>query len=317
MGSGRRTPKSRWTAHAILGGMRLALGFVIVSLLVGAPRPQLAQPGAYWCPMHPDVRGGAGDKCGICGMALVPRPADLDAYWLDLAEGSRAPRPGRHDLLRFVIRNPRDDSAVRSFAQIHERNLHLFVVSHDLDYFAHLHPELKGDGTFEQALALPRAGAYRLIADVEPEGAAPQVLQKSIVTAGYRGSLRPSADPAADLADKIAGGMRIKAIVSPPVAGREQLVTFEVEDAATATPIDDLEPFLGAPGHLLIVSSDLQTAMHSHPVAGISNAAGPRVAFQVMFPRAGAYRMWAQVQRRGRVSTAAFTVHALARAPQQ
>ena len=297
------------------GRMRFALGFVIVTLLIGAslPQPPPDQQGAYWCPMHPDVRGGAGDKCGICGMALVPRPADLDAYWLDLAEGSRVPRPGRRDLLRFVIRNPRDDRTVRSFALVHERNLHLFVVSHDLDYFAHLHPELKGDGTFEQPLTLPRAGAYRLIADVEPAGAAPQVLQTSIVTAGYRGSLRPSADPAVDLGDKVVDGLRIKTIAPAPVAGREQLVTFEIEDAATGKPVDDLEPFLGAPGHLLIVSSDLQTAMHSHPVLELSNGAGPRVAFQVMFPRGGAYRMWAQIQRRGRVATAAFTVHALPR----
>jgi len=297
--------------------MRAALIVVIVSLLGGVPWPQLPPSGAAWCPMHPDVRGAAGERCPICGMALVPRPADLDAYWLDLADGSRAPRAGRRETLRFVIRDPHDDRAVRSFARVHERNLHLFVVSHDLGYFAHLHPELHADGTFEQALTLPSPGAYRLIADVEPAGAAPQVLQKSIVTAGYRGSLRPSADPAADVGDKIVDGMRIKAIAPTPVPGREQLVTFEIEDAATGKPIEDLEPFLGAPGHLLVVSSDLQTAMHSHPVVGISNGAGPRVAFQVLFPRAGSYRMWAQFQRRGRVATAAFTVRSVARAGRQ
>src|SRR3954469_18414197 len=40
------------------------------------------QAGAYWCSMHPDVRGEAGARCPLCGMALVPRPATLDAYWL-------------------------------------------------------------------------------------------------------------------------------------------------------------------------------------------------------------------------------------------
>src|SRR3954452_3662848 len=45
------------------------------------------QAGAYWCSMHPDVRGEAGARCPLCGMALIPRPATLDAYWLDLAEG--------------------------------------------------------------------------------------------------------------------------------------------------------------------------------------------------------------------------------------
>jgi hypothetical protein len=291
--------------------MRLAFISVIAAMaaLLLAPAAAMAQAGA-WCPMHPDVRGAVGERCPICGMALVPRPADLDAYWLDLADGSRAPRAGRPETLRFVIRNPHDDRTVRAFTMVHDRNLHLFVISHDLEFFAHLHPELSAGGTFAQSVTLPKPGAYRLIADVEPTGAAPQVLQKSIVTAGYRGSLRPAAAPAADVSDKTVDGLRIALIAADPVAGREQLVTFEVDDAATGQPVENLEPFLGAPAHLLIVSSDLQTAMHSHPVVGLSSTAGPRIAFQVLFPRAGAYRMWVQVQRHNRVSSAAFTVYA-------
>src|SRR3954463_15686246 len=49
------------------------------------------QAGAYWCSMHPDVRGEAGARCPLCGMALVPRPATLDAYWLDLPQGMPGP----------------------------------------------------------------------------------------------------------------------------------------------------------------------------------------------------------------------------------
>jgi Cu(I)/Ag(I) efflux system membrane fusion protein len=38
-----------------------------------------ADTGAYVCPMHPQIRGDAGDSCPICGMALVRREASSDA----------------------------------------------------------------------------------------------------------------------------------------------------------------------------------------------------------------------------------------------
>ena len=57
-----------------------------------------------------------------------------------------------------------------------------------------------------------------------------------------------------------------------------------------------------------MVSADLAITSHSHPVAEISVLGGPTVVFQLLFPRPGVYRLWAQFQRRGEVLTASFTV---------
>jgi hypothetical protein len=261
--------------------------------------------------MHPDIRGKAGDACPICGMKLVPAPAtDYQAYRLDLQLTPRAPRPGQPVRVRFFVRTPETGTIVRQFDTIHERLLHFFVIGHDLAYFTHVHPVLRGDGSFEQEIELPYAGAFRLVADFIPTGGAPQLLQQSIVTAGFTGPVLPHAKPPIDLADKTVGDTRVTLATPEPVGGREQLVTFDLADARTNAPIDDLEPFLGAPGHLLIVSADLQSVTHSHPVAEISTKVGPRVVFQVLFPRAGTYRMWAQFQRHGTVLTAPFTITA-------
>jgi hypothetical protein len=284
----------------------------------GLPPGQQSQsaPAEYWCAMHPDVRGSKGDRCPRCGMALVPAPrAGSDAYHLDVDVVPRAPVAGRDTLIRLFVRNPRSGATVGEFVESHERLLHLLVISHDLEFFAHLHPVRQSDGAFAQQVRLPRSGAYRLIADVVPAGGAPQLLQRSIVTAGYRGRVLPAATHAADLHDKIAGGVRIKAIVPSPVAGREQLITFELTDATSGHPVGDLEPFLGAPAHLLITSGDLESVTHSHPVAALTDAAGPRIVFQVLFPREGAYRAWVQFQRNGEVLTAPFTVEAKRREP--
>ena len=135
----------------------------------------------------------------------------------------------------------------------------------------------------------------------------PQLLQRSIVTADYTGPLNAAPTLAEDLHDKVDEGLRAELIPPDPRAGREQLITFQLTDAATGAPVADLEPYLGATGHLLVASADMSVVFHSHPVAAVSSRSGPTVVFQVVFPRPGTYRMWAQFQRRGRVSTVPFT----------
>jgi hypothetical protein len=259
--------------------------------------------------MHPDVRGQPGEKCPLCGMALVrAAAADASAYLLDLETIPRVLRPQQKARARFVVRDPRTNATVRRFDLVHERVFHLFVVSQDLDYFTHVHPTLHEDGSLDVGVELPRPGVYQLIADFLPAGGSPQLLQKSIVTAGYTGPLVAVPALPRDIADKVLRDTRVKLTMPDAVAGREQLVTFDLEDTSTGAPVIDLQPYLGAAGHLLLVSADLAIASHSHPVAEITKPGGPTVVFQMIFPRAGDYRMWVQFQRHGEVLTSSFTV---------
>ena len=217
---------------------------------------------------------------------------------MDVEWRPRVVRAQRDVKARFLVRQRDSGKLVRGYTVVHERPFHLFVVSHDLTYFAHVHPALLRDGSLELTLRLPKPGVYRLLADFVPTNAAPQWIEKTIVTADYNGTI---ADAAAalepDLADKVEAGIRVSLGMSPPVAGREQLIAFDLADDRTRAPIDDLQPYLGASGHLLIVSEDIADAAHSHPVAGVSTARGPQVVFQVLFARAGLY------PRLGTVST--------------
>jgi hypothetical protein len=271
--------------------------------------------GTYWCPMHVHIRGIEGDKCPICGMALVPAAAsDYRPYLLEVELEPAALHVGQRGTLRLHVRDPRTGAAVTQFELLHERVFHLFIVSHDLEYFDHVHPTLHSDGRLEADVRLPRPGPYRLIADFLPQAAPPQLVEKTIVTAGYRGSIAAAAAPRQDPADKVVDGVRVKLFSPPPVAGREQLLTFELSDEATGRPVENLEPYLAATGHLLVLNADLSVAFHSHPVAAITSQFGPTIVFQLVFPRSGMYRVWVQFQRGGRVSTASFTLPASDRA---
>jgi len=260
------------------------------------------------CPMHPDVRGDAGDRCPKCGMALVAAAGDYTPYTLDFTLTPRTLRPGQKTHVDFFVRRPSTGAVVRRFESVHERIFHLFVVSRDLEYFSHLHPTLQRNGSLGLDVGVPRPGPYELVADFLPEGGAPQMLHRAVVTAGYTGSLIAAPALVADLVDQTDGNVRVHLTPPDARARREQLLTFELHDPATDAPVADIEPYLGANGHLLIASADFAAVFHSHPVAELGSAHGPTVVFQAIFPQAGMYRMWAQFQRAGRIATVRFTV---------
>jgi hypothetical protein len=56
---------------------------------------------------------------------------------------------------------------------------------------------------------------------------------------------------------------------------------------------------------MLGVSQDLIDMMHEHPFL---SDGGPQMEFEVVFPRAGAYRLWVQFQSDDIVNTVHFDV---------
>ncbi len=129
-----------------------------------------------------------------------------------------------------------------------------------------------------------RPGHYQLMADFVPTGGAPQMIQRIITTAGYEGPLAPALT--ADLADKVVDNTRIQLAMREAVAGGERLMTFTLTDATTGAPASNIEPYLGAPGHLVSVSADLSAAAHSHP-GGAARPGIERRRFNCSFPARG------------------------------
>ena len=78
-------------------------------------------------------------------------------------------------------------------------------------------------------------------------------------------------------------------------------------------PVTDLQRYLGAWGHLLILSEDMTEYVHAHPreemqpdpAAGPTG--GPEVIFDALLPKPGRYRAWLQFQRNDRLTTVSFT----------
>jgi hypothetical protein len=232
-------------------------------------------------------------------MRLVPiPPLTVVAYPVDFhvtrtVDGVR---------LRLAVTNPSTRALVRSFVSVHDKPMHLFVIGGSgLRVFLHEHPEPQRDGSFQVDLALPEAGAYMAFADFLPVGGAPQWFQQTFTTGSAL------AARVYDLADEphTSNGLRVSIDTSSVKSGGESTLAFDVTDETSGAPVSDLEPYLGASGHVFAVSSDLTEGLHAHPQ---DDRRGPRLLFSPIFPRPGRYKVWLQIQRAGRVATVPFVI---------
>jgi hypothetical protein len=121
--------------------------------------------------------------------------------------------------------------------------------------------------------------------------------------------------------------------------GRETTLRFEIADPAGKPA--QLEPYMGMAGHAVLTRADGSVFIHLHPMGTVKVAAqqafqlrdrgdttdkgrlrledtvavarsdhamhlGSNVSFPYEFPKPGAYRIWVQVKRDGRILTGAF-----------
>jgi ssDNA-binding Zn-finger/Zn-ribbon topoisomerase 1 len=274
----------------------------------------------YLCPMHPEVTDNKAGTCPKCNMKLVKTaPPETADYFVKIETTPKAPRAGANVRLRFSIFHPVTEKQVKEFNILHDMPFHLFVVSQDFEEFQHIHPEQQADGSFAIETKLPRAGYYKLFCDFFPKGGTPQVTHHHLITAGYRGDLLSATNrliPDKTLI-KTVDGTRFELRFEPeqPFAGREAELKYTLVDEKTGQPVSDLQPYLGAWGHTLILSEDATDYLHSHPTEMVPEEAdrstlvgSDKVTFETFFPRPGNYRIWSQFQRSGRLITVSFTV---------
>jgi hypothetical protein len=244
--------------------------------------------------MDPDVHSKTPGRCPRCGMKLEARIIEPVEYPTTFT--FHPPH------LAIEIKDPKTGAPVHDFEVVHEKLMHLFVVSSDLQYFAHIHPQ---DGRID--LDLPKPGHYKLAADFYPKGGTPQFIERFLTTPGFAQPLGASlAHLEPDITTKTGENLKVSLTMDPPepIPGKKTLLFFHVD------PADGIEPYIGAWSHMLFVSDDLIDMIHTHPTIADG---GPQMQFDVYFPRAATYRVWVQFQRKGVVNTVSFTipVHAL------
>jgi len=234
-------------------------------------------------------------------MKLIAGVIDPIEYGLDLNLRPRAPHVDQSVELTFAVNEPHTGRPVQDFEIVHEKPFHLFVVSEGLDFFLHEHPLLGRDGRFRFRTRFTKPGMYRLLCDFYPKGGSPQLLARTVLIPGTQGMSPVPRSLSPDLSEKNGLNLTVELAMQPsiPIAGKKTLLFFRIK------PGDGLEKYLGSWSHLLAFSDDLVDGMHAHPFLADG---GPQVQFNMIFPRAHTYRIWAQFQRKGIVNTVVFDV---------
>ncbi|MEE1740458.1 hypothetical protein PUR49_28790 [Streptomyces sp. BE147] len=249
---------------------------------------------------HQDEAAGAaeggegGDRGAAGGLQVSEGGYTLDLDTPTLTAGARSE-------IRFAIKDEHGRK-VTAFQREHTKEMHFIIASRDLTEYRHVHPVRGADGTWSTVVRLPDAGGYRAFADFTPagKGATGRTLGADLAVAG---DARPQPLPPVR-GTAAADGYEV-ALDGALRAGKPGELKLTV--SRNGRPVTDLQPYLGAYGHLVALRSGDLAYLHVHPNEG---GPGPEVSFTATAPSSGAYRLFLDFRHDGEVRTVAFTVHA-------
>ena len=267
--------------------------FTVPSILVTAVLV-VAVVSAVGCTSQSKPPAKSPDKHGqhAHGSEMSPEPAAQ----LVLSSTPERPRAGEPVELRIMLHDA-SGQMLKEFEPIHTKLAHLIIVREGLDEFAHLHPTVDATGNMTAAHTLKSGGSYLVFLDHKPVGMPAATAHAKLVV---EGDSPPAPALKPDVPGTIEGdGLQAKVSLRAP-ADKAQVVSFQVQDAS-GKPTSDLQPYLGAMGHLVVLSADGSQYVHAHPLTG--TAQGGNVEFEVHFPGPGTYKGWGQFQRGGKVFT--------------
>lgn len=249
---------------------------------------------------EPAATGGEHDAHGDAAAPAGGLQISQDGYTFQLAETPTT--AGTDATFAFQILGP-DGHAVTEFDVEHEKRLHLIVANRSLTEFHHVHPEMDADGLWTTTVALDAGGAYRAFADFSPTGGEPLTLGADVLVAG---DATPAAMPAPAPTATV-DGYEVT-LDGTMVMGEEGDLTFTV--TRDGSPVE-LEPYLGAYGHLVVLRAGDLAYLHAHPQGAEpqpGQTGGADVGFATTAPSIGTYRLFLDFQVDGVVHTASFTV---------
>jgi hypothetical protein len=238
--------------------------------------------------------------------------ADTSATGLTATQGGYTFLPeatslpsGNNIGVTFRIMGP-GGQPITKYETTHDKELHLIAVRRDMAGFRHVHPTLEASGVWHTHLDLS-PGPWRLFADFKPADAADDLTLGTDVSVagGYHPQPLPAPSKTTTVDDYTV------TLTGDLSAGSSSKLTLSV--ARQGTPVTDLQPYLAAYGHLVVLRSDDLAYLHVHPEGtpgdGVTKA-GPNVTFYATTPSTGTYRMFLDFQHNAVVRTAEFTVTA-------
>ncbi len=277
----------------------------------------------YRCPMNCE-KGKTYDKegnCPVCGMKLEHFDGTDNglSYKMEYASTPAQLEAGKEGTLLFTPKIVGKESEAVPLDVQHEKKIHLIVVSNDLSYFEHIHPDYQADGSYKIGV-LPtgkayangpgknetrfdNGGDYTLFADYLPSGGSHQVEK---VPVNVKGTAKPAVTYSTE---KLSGksdnfSVMLTATGGKLITGAQMHISGMVMKDGKEIDVNTLENYLGAKAHMVVISLDDKEYLHVHP-----DVSGGKFDLHTTFKKPGIYRGWIQFQSGGKVHTVDFTMN--------
>ncbi len=261
----------------------------------------------YQCPMHPEVTSAQPGTCPKCGMHLEHTDNVAGSgrtFEMILTKTPETVEAGKPVNLAFRPLDKAAPDAPVPLALVHEKKIHLIIVRRDLSEFFHEHPTFGADGAYNQTFTFKTGGDYVLFQDYTPDGDRHQLGRQDVTVSGPK---RPAVKFDKDVMTwKSADGYAAElSFDQPATVGASLAVKTTI--TRNGQPVTDLGHYLGALGHMVIISEDTKQYLHVHPQDQPDK--GPAVGFHTQFEQAGRYRVFLQFNHGGAIHTADFVVN--------
>ncbi len=311
--------------RARVGQYAYLVGVAVVALALGAGLTALSRMDFAGHGMNGQLAWAAGTgmpmrpAMSVMMTADVP-PTDVADAGLDVRiDLPTDVRPGQPVRLVATILDASTGEPIEDLTRSHEAWMHLIATRDDLGTFAHIHPQpTDRPGELAVDITFPTAGRYIINTEFRRQGEMADLHDRQLIT--IAGSTPAPVVPLEGPRSVIVDGTRVQLDGNAKAGGVSDL-HFSVTDAADGRPVDDLQPYLAAAGHIVIMRADGRTFAHEHaavvdadgrPVFALPGTTfGPELDVHAEFPTAGIYQLWAQFRLAdGTVITAPFTLRA-------
>lgn len=234
-----------------------------------------------------------------------------EPYGVNLTYNPKVPEPGRPTLITIEVIAKQTRKKIKKFDILHKKLMHIIIVSEDLSNFSHIHPVFDyKDGRFTAHHIFPENAKYKIWVDFKPKN-------------GNQTLITFKLDNMIDTADKpifftkerqytkqIDKNHYVNLLIPKEIKSNKPVdLTFVILDQ-NSNAITDLTPLMGAGGHSVIISNNLQEFLHVHPTKEVGSdwKGGPEISFSTIFPYPGLYKIWGQFQHQNVTITADFVL---------
>ena len=210
-------------------------------------------------------------------------------------------KAGEEVILSFLPKEDGDENIIVELETVHEKKAHIIIVSDDLEYFSHLHPEYDGDGNYSFRMNLPFGGKYELFIEYKPKGG-------KKITDRFNLNIEGSEKPKAIFKSEryLFENQNLSVMLRPSeelFSGKEIHIPVTILKDGKELNAANFDNYLGEKAHAVLIRIANFDFLHVHPMV-MNN----QLNLHMNIVKSGYYRLWLQFQIDGILYTTDFVL---------